>query len=528
MKKSIIIFSLILILSCNSSFATEYTEDNAAYWYQKAFRDLNGIYETNNFSKSEDNWKISKLTSLDEFNKLTPETKKILERLLKNFFNDLKKAKSLKKCVFGKMPTTDKESRNALFQFNDLKLFFRGYRLANALAWYAISLNKPDIAGAIWQTMLDISMKISEHNLISERTNYGGFSVKLVIPSLDNYFENGASKDFKAKFIRYFKKWPISIFDIRDSINVYYEYQKTNVELYSKDLKFIAIFFGANQHFLFNNATQSDIKPIVKENKECASTRRTVQGAIEMYQMDESEDSKELGKPDFSVINDINERRKAELLWVESKHLKKTIEKEGEGGERGEDPFGSEDTLEDNKARLEKVELSLKKYGISEKKSHTDFEKLEWDEIVPLLLKKGYIRGKDFSCPANGKRSIKTIKNNGEYEFEISCNCSIEENPMDDFKPDSKPMKLAKDYRESKFETDKKQLIEYYEMLLKLDYKKTMTEREMSAFDYGNIPEYRDNVLLKWLGLRSNFKKSFESYSRVIDDFLAKHEKMIE
>ena len=534
MKKNILLFLFIFLLfSCRQSFAVKYSEDNAAYWYQKAFNDLKKVYEHESISKSEEVRKIIDLKSLKDFNQLKPETKKLLADSYKSFLTDLKKAKSLEKCIFWEMALNDKDEKET--QFNDLKMIHKGFRMANALAWYAISINKPDSAGVIWQTMLNISIKISEHNLISIRSFIGGMPVKLVIANLESYFENGASSEFKSKFVKYLKKWPKSIFDLADSIKVSYDYQKSNVELYAKDQKYLACFFGADFRCLSDDYVS---KPVVEENRECASIRRIVQGAIEMYQMDESSGTVD-NTPDFSFIQEERDRMKAKYAWKEAQYLKKKIKEEEENEKSNNDKEGSSaDDLDmsdfdepDDKTKLEDLKQKLKKLGISldeDNQGPLDFSKLSWDKTISILENSGYLKkGKDYSCPANGTRIIKASKGYDKYEytFDISCNCGIAKNPNDDFNPDSEPMKKAKKYQETQLEKDKKQLFEYYDMLMKVDHTKPMTDKEMLALNSAEIPEYKNNVLLMWLGLGyDSFRKSFDDCQKLIDDFVKKYD----
>ena len=554
MFKRFFLFLLIFILTCNYVVAANYSEDNAAYWYQKAFGDLKKIYESNDFSKSEDAKIINGLKSLEEFNKLSPDTKRIFESTLKSFLNDLKKAKSLKKIVFWKMPANDQDVDKT--QFEDHKIIFRGFRMANALAWYAISIKKPELAGAIWQTMLSISINISEHNLIPLRTLIGGVTLRIVISSLENYFENGASDEFKLKFVEYLKKWPKSIFDIRNAIKEFYDYQKSNVELYANDQKFLATFFGANINCLLTD-NPSTIKPVIEENQECARHLRIVGGALEMFKLDESEGNVDDIKPDFSSIENDKERRKVEMMWRQASYLRKKINNRDEYEEQfneykknmenlkkndDEDGFGSEfgddneeryksaeDFIEKDRKKLKELESNLEKYSfpLPENKGPIDFSKLSWDEVISILEKTKYLRkDMNYSCPVKGKRILKEVKNGNEIGYDIKCDCGVVKNPMDDFKEDSKPMKLAKAYRETKFDSDKKQMCEYYEKLLKIDHSKPMSKEEMLALNSVEIPEYKNNVIIMWLGLGyDTLRKSFDGYQKLIDDFIKRYEK---
>ena len=537
MRKCIVLFIFVMVFICNNTFAAKYSEDNAAYWYQKAFNDLRKLYEANGFNKTEDGKKIYDLKSLEEFNKFKPETKKLFEGALKSFLTDIKKAKDQKKCLFWKMPLNDKDENKT--QFADRKMFFSGFKMANAVAWYAVSINKPDIAGAIWQTMLNVSIKVAENNLNFFRVIAGGATIRLVIPSLDNYCSNGASDEFKSKFVQYLKKWPQSIFDLKDNVKVIYDYQKTNIELYGKEQKYLAGLFGADLRCL-DSETSSSVEPRIKENPQCASNRRVVSGAIEMFQMDESEGNISM-EPDFSIIEDEKERQKLRQKWSMIKYLKEKI-KEKEESEEEEKPEQDEDDsefgdtkasrIEDDKNKLKDLELELKKRGIEineEKTGPTDFSKLTWEETISLLERTGYLnlrRKADYSCPEKGKRTIKAVKTGNEIGYEISCSYSVAKDPMDDFKPDSEPMKLAKEYRETQFENDKKQLFEYYEKMLKFDHKKPMTEEEIKNFSSSEMSKYEKNTLFIWMGFDySSFRKSLSEYQKFIDDFVKKYDK---
>ena len=109
MRKILYILLFIYIFSCNCVIADmAYSEDNAAYWYKKAFNSLRDIYDS--IPTSPDGYIISDLKSLDDFNKLTPETKKKLDENLNSFLADIKKTKDLNKCVFWEMPVNDSVS----------------------------------------------------------------------------------------------------------------------------------------------------------------------------------------------------------------------------------------------------------------------------------------------------------------------------------------------------------------------------------------------------------------------------------
>ena len=518
MRKIVYLLFFFCIFSCNCVIADMvYSEDNAAYWYKKTFNNLRGIYES---ISSKDSNIIYNLKSLDDFNKLTPDTKKKLAEILNSFLADIKKAKDLNKCVFWEMPVND--SFGGKQQFQDLKMFFRDFKVANALAWYSISENKPNSAGLIWQTMLKISINISENNLYILRTVAGSSVIKMVIDSLDNYCSNGANNKFKTKFANYLKKWPKSIFDIKDLIKVLYDYQKNNIELYEKDQKFLATLFGADIKVLINDKKP---EPKIIENQECASNRRVIRGAIEMFQMDEADGNL---RPSFYDIDDPKEREKAIYKWREEEVRKKRHEivknQKSKNKNKNKD---FDDDLDDELE--EDINDNLDESKKVEKKEATDFSKLSWEETINLLLRFGYIRkNNNYNCPANGKTTVKAPKNNGEYEydFDVTCNCGIKKDLEDDFKPDSKPMEMAKGYRETKFETDKKQLFEYYEMLLKIDQTKPINDKELFSLNAIEMPEYKNNALVSYFTFDyARAKKEFEERQKLIDDFIKKYGK---
>lgn len=437
MKRTVsLLLFFICFLFCNDAFATEYSEDNAAFWYKKAFCDvLSPLTKTEEYYE-----KILPLNNLEEFNNLSSETKIELKEVSNEFFINLKKAKSIKKCFFWKKGNKNEED----VKFEDSISILHGFRVANALAWYSISIDKPELAGAIWQSMLGVAFNISEHSSIETRRMVGFATLRVVLDNLDKYFNN-ASDDFKEKFVSYLKRIPKSILDLNEAIKIHYEPIKKNFDNYANDQRLLATLFGANMLALNDENKQ---KTVVDNNHICKINLRLINAGIEMYLLD------------------------------------------------AEDP---------------------------------DFSKMTLDEIITLFQKPGIDllkEDKDYSCPENGKRTIKVIEDDGVKMYEVTCDCLKERNIMSDFDPNSKPMVTAKSYKETRFETDKKQMLDYYEMLLKIDHSKPMTKEQMKEMSSFDNPKYKDNAFHARLGLAyDSIREEFEATKDLIDDFITRYDK---
>lgn len=437
MKRIDCLLFLLFLFVSNNLFAAKYSEDNAAYWYKKAFSDV--LLPLTQLDEYND--KIISLSSLEDFNKLKPESKAKIKEVSNEFFNNLKKAKSIKKCFFWKNGTSNEDS----VVFEDINMVLHGFKIANAIAWYAISINKTNIAGAIWQTMLSIASNITEHNSIYARSMIGCVTLRIVLKNLDNFLKKDVSDDFKRKFVSYLKKWPISFFDMNEVIRIHYDSIKKDFDNYANDQRLLASLFGANVLALNDKSKQ---KPVVDNNNICKNNLRLINAGIEMY----------------------------------------SLEAEG-----------------------------------------TDFSKMSLDEIITLFQKPGVDlleKGKDYSCPENGKRTIKVDESEGEKVFFVTCDCLKERNFMDDYDSNSKPMQIAKNYRETKFETDRKQMLDYYEMLLKIDHSKPMTKEQMKELSSLENPIYKTNAFHARLGFAYDvFREELEETKKLIYNFIKKYDK---
>lgn len=529
--KNLNVLFLVLVsffLSCNSLFAITYSEDNAVYWYREAFEKLMPLLEIDDIKRNR------RMGSLDDLKKLNRATIAKLKEAINEFLSDIKKADSIEKCVFREKPTNYLEITNDLFLDKRItRIIIKGFPVANTLAWYAISINKPEVAGLIWQNILNLSKKISEHNIIHVRSLCGIFGVKVVLTSLDNYCKNGATNNFKESFVEYLKKWPNSIFNLNDAIKEEYDFQKVNIELYKNDIKYLALLFGAREVGL-----KDDCEPEIIENKECKSQRRKIEGAIEMYQMDEESG---VITPDFNSIPDKSKRNAIKSTLRKIQSLKEKLKAHEQNpiqviyDDDDDDDFTLEEPKPFNREKCENEIKALEEYleenGASYLKvaKATDFPDMPWEEVIKVLTKNYYLRAKDnYNCPFNGKRTIKTkqINRNGEVFFDISCDCGKKEDPRDDFKPDSKPMKQAKEFLENLFEFQKEQFFKYYDDMVKMDHSKPMTEAEIKALSIVEIPAYKFNVLLMNLGFDyKSMREDFENKQKLIDDFIKTYDK---
>lgn len=425
MKKIIVMFFLFSVLIINQLSAMTYTEDNAAYWYKKAFEELI------NDLPNKELLSLDKINSVEDYKKnVSDSLQKAIADKFQNYISGIKKAKSLNKCIFWEKFTNEAEVEKN--QFNEARLFRTAFAATDLMAWYAISINKPDIAGALWQMVLSISANIGEHNICLFRFICANW-IRRVIINLDGYCKNGASPEFKAKFCSYFKnKWSQSIFDIKDVINLEFDFWKSNLEYLANNQKGLARYFGAKN---------TPDKPVLTENQICKGRLKIITGAIEMYAMD-SEDVK------FSDYNNCIEKL-TELRYLKANN--------------------------------------------------------------------------DYSCPENGVRTVKQVKEGNDLVYTVSCSC-VKEIVADDFAEDSKPMQLAKQYRATFFDKEKEDIYKYFEIIKNYDHSKPLSEelkKETQAMDEkfinGVLPPY---AIMKYYSTR----ESFERISNEINAFLKTHD----
>ena len=75
--KNLRVFFLFIAIYCfftNNLYAFEYTEDNAAYWYKKAYYELENITKLNNFYKARSIYSIDFLFDYGQPNMMQPMT----------------------------------------------------------------------------------------------------------------------------------------------------------------------------------------------------------------------------------------------------------------------------------------------------------------------------------------------------------------------------------------------------------------------------------------------------------------------
>lgn len=228
MKKKIILLFIFVVFFINQSFAEDvFSEDDGAYWYLKLCEYLPKGVET---STSLKDFNDSEIATVENFN----------IEYLNNVINYFNKARESEKCsLFDK-----EQNRNYLhYSYCRADEIKEGFKAANQLAWYCVSINKPELASFIWESILDFAKKSSENNIISNRIQSAEI-VSLVIRSLDNYFDNGASDDFKNLFLNYLKEWPKEIFDLKNTIEVTYDFSKKEIEIRESDMNKLAQWFS--------------------------------------------------------------------------------------------------------------------------------------------------------------------------------------------------------------------------------------------------------------------------------------------
>lgn len=420
MKRIIVIVVLFTVLVINQISAMTYTEDNAAYWYTKAFDEL--VKNT----PEKEILELNKITSVEDYNNIPENIRKAIANEFQKLITGIKKAKSVKKCDFWEK--YDNEIDEKTKQFFESRLYRKAFATINLMAWYAISMNKPDIAGALWQMILSISAKIGEHNIVLIRFICGDY-VRQAIENIDSYCKNGASPEFKAKFCSYLKnKWPQSIFDIKDMINDQYEFWKSNLEYLANNQKALATYFGARN---------TPDKPKVIRNEICISRIRVINGVIEMYVMD-----------------------------------------------------------------------------------HGEIDVSDYDKCMKKLRESGYLKSNDdFSCPENGIRTIKEVKDGDNMSYDITCSC-VKEVFVDDFAEDSKPMQMAKQYREQSFNSEKETILKYYEIIKNYDHSRPLSDNLQTEIDELN-ERFSNGVVVPYCVIKYyDAREAFDRNNDAINAFL--------
>ncbi len=451
------LFIILLIPNC---YASPYSEDNAAYWYLEAVKLLP------NTSKM-----IYSIDNLDT----NVETLNIESDYFKKIINLLEKGNNTEKCFFYIMPKYDGDETGLS---PDIPFFSQKLFKANNIAWYCISKGKTEYASVIWKSIILITKNIAKDNSITVRVAYSN-PFTGVIRSLSNYFENGASSEFKKEFIEILKKFPKNIFDLNDVKKVHYNYQMQNYERFSKDINSLARIFGYYKN-------RSNYR--TEKNKKCLEGLRSIQKRIEI----------------FSV-----------LLHLYSNGLAKY----------------------DNKTLKANLDTEIFHYFVANQDKITSIlDEMYYPEIIKYMAGTFLIFfDNDYVCPEKGYRTLDVKKDfyenkkkgfNYSYiwcKYSVNCNCKGKEVEIKP-NPNTVALEKAENYKNSPtFESDLKEFKEFYEKLLATDLSKEMSKMELAAFDR----QYSNNKLLNYMSFRKyGFGTLFNNIKiaqKSLDDFLKKY-----
>ena len=475
MKKVVFVLFFVLF-NFNTSFAIDYSQDNAVYWYDKGFGNLKSAF------KQEELADLRKIRKYEDFKNIKPELKEKFTPLIKQLLGDLKKAREQKIFKFwDKIPENDRE----LEEYNDnLNNFIIGSTIANILAYHAISLNKPEVAGAIWLSILKVTDNIIANINGHIRGSLGYGSIDTVLDSLEEYFKQGASDKFKRAFVSYLKQWPKQIFDLKDAIKTNYEYAKKDIAFYENNQKELA-------HFLevYTNVKGNDeSKDIIIENKECDSKLKSIEFALNRYQRAEKGGSS--GKKGGSISN--SSSFNADSFYED---------------------FDSDD-MSNNSTGADEVESDT-----SSRVTFKNLVEMNFDDMVSFLIENGFLKGsnKDYQCNLKGGRKI--VQEAGNYK--VICDCGrIYVEGSSDF------MTAAKKYKERFFEKHKKELFEYYDFMMKFDHSQRLFIEQENQLTPALSPKYKGNLLAEIFGIfYSSLKFEMNHCQEKIENFIKTYDK---
>ena len=478
MKKVVFVLFFVLF-NFNTSFAIDYSQDNAVYWYDKGFGNLKSAF------KKEELADLRKIRKYEDFKNIKPGLKEKFTPLIKQLLGDLKKAREQKIFKFwDKIPENDRE----LEQYNDnLNNFVIGSTIANILAYHAISLNKPEVAGAIWLSILKVTENIIANINGNIRGSLGYRSIDTVLDSLEEYFKQGAPDKFKRAFVSYLKQWPKQIFDLKDAIKTNYEYAKKNLPFYENNQKELAHFFEVYTQVKENDES----KDIIIENKECDSKLKTIEFALKRYQRAEKCGS--LGKKGGSISN--SSSFNADSFYED---------------------FDSDD-LSNNIARTDKEESDT--FNSSNKVNFKDLIDMKFDDMISFLIENGFLKGsnKDYQCNLKGSRKITQEAGN----YKVICDCGrIYVEGSSDF------MTAAQKYKERFFEKHKKELFEYYDFMMKFDHSQKLFLEQENQLTPALSSKYKGNLLAEIFGIfYSSLKFEMNHCQERIENFIKTYDK---
>lgn len=468
--KKLFFFVFISISFYSSCFANNYTEDNGAYWYMKA---LESLPERKNSPKFAPNTYVPKDSdTVPDFN----------QDILNNYIEFIKKAKSQEKCFFYVLPKYIDDEKMVLPDKNPYYIYQR-LKTASDLAWYAISIDKPEYASLIWFSILEMSLKFSENNAIIVRIQCGGIPLTNALSNLSKYFDNGASEEFKKPFIDFMKAWPSSIFDLNDVKKVHYNYYSQTLERYSNNIETLAGLFG------YDKTGKTPKRTRIVKNKICTQ------------QLDEM-------VKEMQIFYTILHLYLYGFQQYDNESLKQVLQWE-----------------------------PLHYFNANEKKISKILDEMYYHQLIRYMLGVIFIfTDNNYICPENGFRTLtvrarnSTINRNSfrysyvSCSYIITCNCKGIEEPIPT-PSNEDALKRAREYRGSpKFIKDSKEFKNYCEKLLNTDFSKEHTKKDLGALDTSvyHSNELMRGVIPQSMGLGTKIE-SMKNAQKAIDKFLNKY-----
>ena len=451
-------------------FANNYTEDNGAYWYMKA---LECLPERNNAPKFAPNTFIPvENNTPSDFN---------LD-ILNNYIENVKKAKSQEKCFFYVLPRYIDDEKMVLPDKNTYYIYQK-LKTASDMAWYAISIDKPEYASLIWLSILEMSLKFSENNAILVRINCGGIPLTNALSNLSKYFDSGATEEFKKPFIDFMKAWPSSIFDLNDVKKVHYNYYIQTLERYKNNIETLAGLFG------YDKTGKNPKRTRIVKNKICTK------------QLDEM-------VKEMQIFYTILHLYLYGLQQYDNESLKQILQWE-----------------------------PLHYFNANEKKISKILDEMYYHQLIRYMLGVIFIfTDNNYICPENGFRTLsvqsrKSFINRKSFRYSyvscnyiITCNCKGIEEPIPTPSNEG-ALKKAEEYRKSRlFDKDAIEFRTYCEKLLHTDFSKEHTKKDLGALDtsvyYSN--ELMRRVIPQSMGLGTKIE-SMKNAQKAIDKFLNKY-----
>ena len=160
---------------------------------------------------------------------------------------------------------------------------------------------------------------------------------------------------------------------------------------------------------------------------------------------------------------------------------------------------------------------------------NNDLDGSNLDQIIDIISKAGYVRdGVNLNCPLGGKRTISWNESATKYfdRFIIDCSCAEDFKAPDRLSEDDPNMRIAKEYLDNRFESDKEQFDEYWDKIFNFDFDNASNDEIRNLFNKSN-KEYLENLLIRQFGvgpLSATLAKNLKDISRyrkaVVEDYL--------